>query len=145
MRDFDDDVADFHEKFGHDCPARPTLPRSDVLEFRIKLIREECEELCEAILARDLGRIANEGVDLLYVVLGTFVVCGLIVRPFWDLVHLANMSKEPNPDGGKPLKPEGWEKPDCGSLIDRYQIEDLDFPVTTRDDWPMDRLCGDEV
>lgn len=151
MRDFDDDVADFHGKFGHPCPTTGrggVLPERDVLAFRVKLIREECRELCEAIEARDLARIAQEGVDLLYVTLGTFVVCGLRVRPFFNLVHRANMAKVPNPDGGKPLKPEGWVKPDCASLIDNSQVTDLDYPATLRardgGEWPMDRFCDND-
>lgn len=128
MRDFDDDVADFHGKFGHPCPGGVTLPSREVLAFREKLIEEEARELCEALSSRDLGRIAQECVDLLYVVLGTLVVCGLRARPFWNLVHRANMSKEPNPDGGKPLKPAGWRKPDCGKLVG--DVVDLD-PLAT--------------
>lgn len=122
------DVRDFHRKFGHPAPSAPVVPSDDVLDFRVRLIREECEELIEAIEERNLGSIAQEGVDLVYVVLGTFVVCGLRFTPFWRLVQRANMAKIPNPDGGKPLKPEGWIKPDCSTLIDP---------------WPMDRLCDD--
>jgi len=150
-RDFDDDVADFHGKFGHPCPTTGrggVLPDRNVLAFRVKLIREECRELCEAIEARDLARIAAEGVDLLYVTLGTFVICGLRVRPFFNLVHRANMAKVPNPSGGKPLKPDGWEKPDTASLIDSSQVVDLDLPATLRarsgDEWPMDRFCDSD-
>lgn len=144
--ELDDQVADFHGKFTHPAPSAPTLQPRDLFAFRCRLIREEAEELCEALEARDLGRIAAEAVDLLYVTLGTLVICGLRARPFFNLVHRANMLKEPNPAGGKPLKPEGWEKPDCGSLIDNHQVTDLDSPATLRArdreaGWGPDRHC----
>lgn len=135
----DERVAQFHRKFGHGAPVVPVLPERKTMNFRIKLIREECEELCEAIEARDLGRIAQEAVDVVYVVLGTLIVCGLRIKPFFNAVHEANMMKEPNPEGGKPLKPEGWTKPDCDALITgkRYDREP--------NEWPMDRTCDDEL
>lgn len=147
--EMDDEVAAFHGKFAHPAPSAPTLQSQSTLEFRCKLIREEAEELCDALMARDLPAIAAEAIDLLYVTFGTLVVCGLRARPFWRLVHRANMLKEPNPDGGKPLKPEGWIKPDCGSLIGGFT--DLDWPATARaqgreEGWPMfDRTCGDDL
>ena len=115
--DLDDDVRAFHKKFGHPAPKFAVLPSDEVRAFRVKLIQEECHELCEALGRGSLSDIAAEAIDLLYVVIGTLVVCGLKVRPFWSLVQSANMMKIPNPDGGKPLKPAGWTKPDCAGLI----------------------------
>lgn len=123
-RPIDSDVADFHRHFGHPAPALPVMPSKERMAFRVKLIREECDELCAAIEARDLGRVAQESVDLVYVVLGTLIVCGLRLAPFWAAVHKANMEKAPNPAGGKPLKPEGWKKPDCSALIGKWHDEE---------------------
>lgn len=134
----DDQVADFHRKFGHDAPVVPVLPEIATMEFRIKLIEEETRELVEAIRARKLGPIIQECVDLVYVVLGTLVVCGVRIKPFFSAVHEANMAKEPNPKGGKPIKPEGWEKPDCSALIKG--------PIFDREPgWPVDRSCDDGI
>lgn len=123
VRPWDEDVKDFHVKFGHPVAKVPTMPPLDVMEFRVRLIREETDELVEAIDSRDLRRVAQESVDLIYVVLGTMIVCGLRLAPFWDLVQRANMLKIPNPAGGKPLKPDGWVKPDCGSILDSWSDE----------------------
>lgn len=128
--ELDDQVADFHSKFRHPRPSGVVLPPQDELDFRIKMIREESEELVEALESRHLPNIAAECIDLLYVVLGTLVICGLRARPFFNLVHRANMAKELNPDGGKPIKPKGWKKPDCASLIDDYY--DMDWWETRR-------------
>lgn len=133
----DEDVADFHRKFGHPAPSSPKVPEKSVLDFRINLIREECDELCEAIEAGDLGQIAAEAVDVVYVVLGTLVVCGLRIAPFWAEVQQANMAKVPNPEGGKPLKPDGWRKPDCDRIIGRWQQEER----MTRFQKAEDRSC----
>jgi predicted HAD superfamily Cof-like phosphohydrolase len=110
-RPIDEDVADFHRRFGHPAPALPVMPKKAVMDFRIKLIREECDELCAAIESRDLSHVIQEAVDLIYVVLGTLVVCGVRLAPFWATVQSSNMAKVPNPAGGKPLKPEGWVRP----------------------------------
>jgi phosphoribosyl-ATP pyrophosphohydrolase len=69
-----DDFAGMLELFA-DFEER--LRGREVMAFRVKLIREECRELCEAIEARDLARIAQEAMDLLYVTFGTLVICGL--------------------------------------------------------------------
>lgn len=131
VKPVDDDVKEFHLKFGHPVASVPTMPGSGVMNFRVRLIREECDELIEAIDSRDLRRVAQESVDLIYVVVGTLVVCGIRLAPFWDLIHSANMQKVVDPNGGKPLKPEGWEKPDCGSILDSWSDEEprLDSPM----------------
>ena len=125
-RDIHDDVSDFHKKFGHPAPDAPHLPSLELMSFRKKLLREECEELCDAIDARDPGSIASEAVDLIYVAIGTLVMCGLKFAPFWKLVQKANMAKIPNPNGGKPLKPTGWRKPDCGALVPKWYDDELE-------------------
>lgn len=55
--------------------------------------------------------LAQELVDLIYVTVGTFVELGIDPQPVWAAVHAANMQKEPSPDGGKAVKPAGWQKP----------------------------------
>jgi len=114
----EDDVRDFHEKFDHPAPDGVMLPHgNNLLEFRIRLIEEEVGELIEAIRERSLASIAGEAVDVVYVVVGTLVALGVPFMPFWKAVHRANMGKEPNPEGGKPIKPEGWCPPRLGRLL----------------------------
>lgn len=113
-----DDVRAFHKKFGHSAPDRPTEPLSGLVEQRKRLLREELNELCDALDSGQLDAILGEVIDVVYVALGTAVACGLRVDRAWAKVHFANMSKYPNPEpGGKPLKPEGWEKPDLQRLV----------------------------
>ena len=110
------DVTDFHTKFGHPVSRAPVQMVPD-LAFRKALIQEEVQELCTAIDEGDLAAIAAEAVDLIYVVVGTLVVLGLPLLPFWRNVHRANMKKYPNPAGGKPLKSEDWVSPNPRGIL----------------------------
>ena len=68
-----------------------------------------------------LARIAAESADLVYVVVGTVVALGMPFMPFWRDVHRANMAKEQNPAGGKPIKPEGWIAPNPQKVLYRIR------------------------
>lgn len=132
IRPWDDDVRDFQVKFSHATATRPTLPDRDVIAARQRFIHEEFKELYAALESRDLAQIAHESVDLVYVVLGTMVSCGLSFAPFFNLIHEANMKKERNPiPNGKTIKPPGWVKPDCSSLI-KGEVVDFDPAETKR-------------
>ncbi len=120
-RCYQDDVRAFHEKFNHIVNDRPTTLAHPDLNFRAKLIREEAGEVVEAIdqlilsggdEAVLLGKVAAELCDLLYVVFGGFVNLGIKAAPCFAIVQKANMAKNVNPDGGKPVKPAGWESPE---------------------------------
>ncbi len=110
MSDLYKDVRDFHEKFDHPVDEFPMVD----VEFRIALINEECDELIQALKDQQIGAIMGEAVDLIYVVIGTLVALGLPFMSMWKIVHRANMTKEKNPEGGKPIKPKGWKKAELG-------------------------------
>ena len=132
VRPWDADVRDFQIRFGHFVAKFPTIPDRDVLVLRQRLIKEEFQELYQAIDMRDLPEIARECVDLVYVVLGTMNSVGLDFTPFWNQIHAANMLKVPNPErNGKTLKPEGWVKP-CTSDLIHGDVLDLDPAETLR-------------
>jgi len=117
------DVTAFHRKFDHPAPMEvaDVFPDEDVIGFRIRLIREETEELVEALCQRSLAKVAAEACDLIYVVVGTLVILGLPMMPFWRDIQRANMGKEKSPDGGKPIKPEGWEGPNPTKVL--YEVK----------------------
>lgn len=128
MPDYYADVRDFHLKFGHPVSDSPAHPSLDDEVFRAKLVREETQELLAALASEGLAEIAQECVDVLVVVLGTMVTYGLPLDPFWEAVHSANMAKEPNPAGGKPIKPAGWHKPDYHALLESTRSPDSSPP-----------------
>tara|TARA_R110000796_G_scaffold247856_1_gene373868 strand:+ start:648 stop:1139 length:492 start_codon:yes stop_codon:yes gene_type:complete len=118
----DNDVRQAHVKFGTPAPPNPVqdIGRVD-LAARKKLIREEFEEFMDAIDDGNMVGIIAEGVDVIYTILGTFVVLGVPFMPFWRLVSRANMAKVPAPGGGKWLKPDGWEAPDHAAELHRVR------------------------
>jgi len=114
---FFSDVRDFHLKFGQLAPATPGPIPPEVISFRIRLLREELDELERALMRGQLAEAAQESVDLAYVALGVLVNLGADGDEAWDRVHEANMAKEPHPRGMKPVKPAGWQKPDLEDLF----------------------------
>jgi predicted HAD superfamily Cof-like phosphohydrolase len=112
-----DKVRAFHAKFGFAVADRPAIPDPAVLEGRRRLIEEELGEWVAACRDGNLPAAAREMADLLYSVLGAAVNMGLDPARLIAAVHVSNMAKVPNPDGGKPLKPEGWQPPDESVLL----------------------------
>lgn len=121
------DVRDFHEKFGLDTADRPTLPDERVKVLRMQLVHEEASELAEALLLGDLTEIAKEAADVLYVVLGTLVSYGIDLEPVWNSVHASNMAKigGAKSASGKVLKPTDWKKPDIRTLIEQQHVKNI--------------------
>lgn len=90
--------------------------------LRQTLLREECEELCEALAGGDPLKIAREMADVVYLVFGTAVRSGIDLHKAYQLVHEANMSKLV--DGkpvmradGKVLKGPNYRAPDMSLAL----------------------------
>jgi hypothetical protein len=79
-----------------------------------RLIREEMQELMDALDARDMVETVDGAIDLIYVVLGLLVTLGVDPRHIWNEIHASNMAKEGGEirADGKFLKPPGWTPPD---------------------------------
>ena len=101
-------VAEFHQAFQIVAASTPTLPDEHTRALRETLIREESNELKEAFEQGDLAAIAKELADLLYVVYGTAVSCGIDMEPVFREVHRSNMTKV----GGHKREDGKWVKPD---------------------------------
>ena len=86
-------VGVFMQKFGQDCPDKPTIPSFDIQKLRLELIDEERGELRAALAAGNLIETADAIADLLYVVYGTAVACGIDIDKVFEEVHRSNMSK----------------------------------------------------
>lgn len=92
-------VAEFMYAFGQDVETRPGW--TSVSELRYELIREELEELREALDGRDLIGVADALTDLLYVVYGAGHSFGIPLDKCFEEVHNSNMSKLG--EDGKPI------------------------------------------
>lgn len=97
-------VQKFHTACGSVDPSRPTVPRPDSVELRIDLMREELNEVMDAIddlclnpyaPPEKFAALAKEIADLRYVVDGTVLVFGMadVIDEVCDRVHESNMSK----------------------------------------------------
>ncbi|PYE54177.1 MazG nucleotide pyrophosphohydrolase domain-containing protein [Deinococcus yavapaiensis] len=118
-----DKVRAFHEAIGAAFPDRPSFPSPELLSLRRTLIREEYEEVMEAMdsLSDDLAPLAQELADLLYVTYGAMLALGLDANAVFAEVHRANMEKTKGPKraDGKQLKPEGWRPADVRGVLKR--------------------------
>lgn len=127
-----DDVGDFHLKFGlhsttHDGTG-PTEAPDDLIDFRIKFLREELDEFIEGYAVGDTAQQFDALIDLVYVALGTAHLLGFPWQEGWDAVQFANMQKQraQSADESKRgstydvVKPEGWQPPDIGVILARH-------------------------
>jgi predicted HAD superfamily Cof-like phosphohydrolase len=115
------DINNMHTKFG----VREAITKlnanhlKEYLEFRIRFLQEELDEMKNAAKNNDAEEIVDALIDLCVVAIGTLDAYGVNAYKAWDEVHAANMSKEvgikasrPNPLGLPDLvKPEGWKAP----------------------------------
>lgn len=123
MADWFEDVLAFHRKFGCRITGRPGIPPGETVALRAELVREEVEELEDAIARGDLAGIADACADSIYVLIGLAISYGIDLRPIWDEVQRSNMAKEGGGErfDGKVLKPDGWRGPDIDGCLDRQE------------------------
>lgn len=100
-------VAAFHRAFDIVIGPSPVIPDAATCALRVNLMQEEFNELREALAQRDVEAVAKELADVLYVVYGTAVSCGIDMAPVFREVHRSNMSKV----GGHKRADGKWIKP----------------------------------
>ena len=123
-----DKIVEFQRAMGGEAPDLPTVPSDKTLDLRKTLIREEYEEVVEALDAlvaqRDdptlLANLMHELADLLYVTYGAMVTCGVDADAVFAEIHRANMQKASGPRraDGKVLKPPNFKPADVASVIE---------------------------
>lgn len=111
-------VEEFHRRFDIMVSDRPCVPDEATRALRVRLIQEEFEEFQQAMAQSDLQGMAKELADLLYVVYGSAVSCGIDMEPVFREVHRSNMSKV----GGHKRADGKWVKPPTYSPADLQAI-----------------------
>lgn len=111
-------VEEFHRRFDIVVADRPCVPDEATRALRVRLIQEEFEEFQQAMAQSDLQGMAKELADLLYVVYGSAVSCGIDMEPVFREVHRSNMSKV----GGHKREDGKWVKPPTYSPADLQAI-----------------------
>ena len=90
-------VREFNRTFGvpvHDSPQHDIFKRDpSLVEYRLKLIREEVAELEKACADHDLVETLDALADTLYVLHGMACSFGLDLDEAFSIVHKSNMSK----------------------------------------------------
>lgn len=119
-------VMDFHEKYGVPVKTKPEVLTDERRELRHKIMLEEVHEFYEAAKNGDIIEMADGLADMLYIVFGTALECGLAgyLPAIFNEVHRSNMSKlglDGKPiirEDGKVLKGPNFSQPDIKSIID---------------------------
>ena len=111
------------EIFGQEVKTKPSFSTKKINNLRYDLIKEELEELKEAMENKDLLEVADALTDILYVTYGTGHAFGIDLDQCFDEVQNSNMSKL-NEDGkpiysdsGKVLKGPKYFKPNLSKFI----------------------------
>ena len=94
-------VGIFMKTFGQDVKNEPALSTDKINKLRMDLIKEELEELSEAIDNKDIVEVADALTDILYVTYGAGHAFGIDLDKCFDEVQNSNMSKLDK--NGKPI------------------------------------------
>ena len=116
-------VKKFMETFGQEIKNKAEFPNEKIVKLRYELIKEELEELKQAINDKDIKEVADALTDILYVTYGAGTAFGIDLDECFDEVHRSNMSKldsDGNPiynDIGKVMKGPNYFKPDLNKFL----------------------------
>jgi predicted HAD superfamily Cof-like phosphohydrolase len=94
-------VGIFMKTFGQEVKNKPSISSDKINKLRIDLIKEELEELTEAINNKDLLEVADALTDILYVTYGAGHSFGIDLDKCFEEVQNSNMSKLD--ENGKPI------------------------------------------
>ena len=94
-------VGTFMKTFGQEIKQRSSFSTDKVNELRVNLIKEELNELIEAINNKDLVEVADALTDILYVTYGAGHAFGINLDECFEEVQNSNMSKLD--ENGKPI------------------------------------------
>ena len=118
-----DSVKKFMETFGQEVKEKAEFPKDEIISLRYDLIKEELEELKEAIDKKDIKEVADALTDILYVTYGAGHAFGINLDLCFDEVQNSNMSKldeNGKPiynDFGKVMKGPNYFKPDLSKFV----------------------------
>ena len=116
-------VGTFMKTFGQEVKTKPSFSSDKINNLRIDLIKEELEELQEAMKNNDLLEVADALTDILYVTYGAGHAFGIDLDKCFEEVQNSNMSKldengEPiYNESGKVMKGPNYFKPDLSKFV----------------------------
>ena len=89
------------ETFGQEIREKADFPNDKITLLRYELIKEELDELREAIDSKDIKEVADALTDILYVTYGAGHAFGINLDRCFNEVQNSNMSKLD--ENGKPI------------------------------------------
>ena len=116
-------VGTFMKTFGQEVKTKPSFSSDKINKLRIDLIKEEFDELQEAMKNNDLLEVADALTDILYVTYGAGHAFGINLDKCFDEVQSSNMSKldengEPIfNESGKVMKGPNYFKPNLSQFV----------------------------
>ena len=116
-------VGIFMKTFGQEVKNKPSFSTEKINKLRIDLIKEELDELTEAMKNKDLLEVADALTDILYVTYGAGHAFGIDLDKCFDEVQNSNMSKldkNGKPiynESGKVMKGPNYYKPDLSKFV----------------------------
>ena len=116
-------VKKFMETFGQEIKEKAGFPDDKITSLRYELIKEELDELREAIDSKDIKEVADALTDILYVTYGAGHAFGINLDKCFEEVQNSNMSKlgsDGKPiynDKGKVMKGPNYFKPDLNKFV----------------------------
>ena len=116
-------VGIFMKTFGQDVKNKPSFSTDKINKLRIDLIKEELNELQEAMKNNDLLEVADALTDILYVTYGAGHAFGIDLDKCFNEVQNSNMSKldeNGKPiynDVGKVMKGPNYFKPNLSKFV----------------------------
>ena len=116
-------VKKFMETFGQEIKKKAEFPSDKITSLRHDLIKEELNELKEAIDNKDITEVADALTDILYVTYGAGHAFGINLDKCFDEVQNSNMSKlgsDGKPiynDKGKVMKGPNYFKPNLNKFV----------------------------
>ena len=116
-------VKTFMDTFGQEIRENAGFPNDKTTSLRHDLIKEELNELKEAIENKDIKEVADALTDILYVTYGAGHAFGINLDKCFQEVQKSNMSKlglDGKPiynDKGKVMKGPNYFKPNLGKFV----------------------------
>ena len=116
-------VKKFMETFGQEIREKAGFPNEKITSLRYDLIKEELDELKEAMDNKDIKEVADALTDILYVTYGAGHAFGVNLDKCFKEVQNSNMSKldsDGKPiydDKGKVMKGPNYFKPDLSKFV----------------------------
>ena len=116
-------VGTFMKTFGQEVKNKPSFSTDKINKLRLDLIKEELDELQEAMDNKDLLEVADALTDILYVTYGAGHAFGINLDQCFEEVQNSNMSKldeNGKPiynDAGKVMKGPNYFKPNLSKFV----------------------------